>query len=478
MDSETKSSSRGKGRGRGRGRKKAAENENKPPETPAIQEERNEPEAVTLDMDADITQLEAPTFSTINKGPPEPMLRLNWDHKTHLIGEKVINPMIHCCDKCKAPILIYGRMIPCKHVFCASCAEQESKVCPRCQEKVVRIDKTGLGTVFMCTFGGSRYGNTGCRRTYLSQRDLQAHINHRHVTGTSQSKENISTNQVIPSVKTSLSSSNRLKTVAQHHAVANDPRVQNNSTSDYFHKIHSSSGHSTMSSQHQTSRQQQSQHQHSSLSSHSQDSLHQAHQHILHSQSNQLPSSQMRLPVSGSQQLMQSDFGSPLLVPNYPPPSTLAGAVGSASGMRSNLITVQLNDSNVDAVNNSIGMSLAAGFTHQSFSPQFTQTSSSIPFPVPPPGQLPNMGQLSQSHPPYFTNSPVNYTSAPQGHLNTFSPGQQTQTIMNQTIMSSRAPPMVPPPRRSQFPNEPVMQPFPVPPSHRWHQPPNQTNFY
>lgn len=62
-------------------------------------------------MDADITQLEAPTFSTINKGPPEPMLRLNWDHKTHLIGEKVINPMIHCCDKCHAPILIYGRMV-------------------------------------------------------------------------------------------------------------------------------------------------------------------------------------------------------------------------------------------------------------------------------------------------------------------------------------------------------------------------------
>lgn len=33
----------------------------------------------------------------------------------------------------------------------------------------------------MCTYGGSRYGNTGCRRTYLSQRDLQAHINHRHI---------------------------------------------------------------------------------------------------------------------------------------------------------------------------------------------------------------------------------------------------------------------------------------------------------
>lgn len=53
-------------------------------------------------------------------------------------------------------------------------------------EKVTRVEQTGLGTVFMCTHGGSRYGSNGCRRTYLSQRDLQAHINHRHVTSSTQ----------------------------------------------------------------------------------------------------------------------------------------------------------------------------------------------------------------------------------------------------------------------------------------------------
>ncbi|XP_016844964.1 E3 ubiquitin-protein ligase Hakai [Nasonia vitripennis] len=135
-----------------------------------------------FDLEADISQLEAPTFTTINRGPPEPMLRLRWDHRVNLIGEKVLNPMIHCCDKCLKPILIYGRMIPCKHVFCLSCAKREDKVCPRCMEKVSRVEQTGLGTVFMCTHGGTRYGNAGCRRTYLSQRDLQAHINHRHVS--------------------------------------------------------------------------------------------------------------------------------------------------------------------------------------------------------------------------------------------------------------------------------------------------------
>lgn len=66
---------------------------------------------LTVDLEADISQLEAPTFTTINRGPPEPMLRLNWTHKVNLIGEKVLNPMIHCCDKCLKPILIYGRMV-------------------------------------------------------------------------------------------------------------------------------------------------------------------------------------------------------------------------------------------------------------------------------------------------------------------------------------------------------------------------------
>merc|ERR1712098_208435 len=94
----------------------------------------------------------------------------------------VLNPMIHSCDKCLKPILIYGRMIPCKHVFCLGCAQQfgEERKCPRCGDKVVRVEQAGLGNIFLCTIGGSRYGNNGCRRTYLSSRDLSAHINHRH----------------------------------------------------------------------------------------------------------------------------------------------------------------------------------------------------------------------------------------------------------------------------------------------------------
>jgi E3 ubiquitin-protein ligase Hakai len=94
----------------------------------------------------------------VQRNVPQVMLRLNWDHKVNFIGEKILNPMIYCCDQCEKPILVYGRMIPCRHVFCLACARTEavSKQCPRCKDKVNRVEETRLGTVFMCTHGGTR----------------------------------------------------------------------------------------------------------------------------------------------------------------------------------------------------------------------------------------------------------------------------------------------------------------------------------
>ncbi|CAG2110707.1 unnamed protein product, partial [Medioppia subpectinata] len=119
----------------------------------------------------------APSMTPFVSPSAKPLHRneaLNWKYRVNLIGEKVVNPRIHCCDKCLLPILVYGRMIPCKHVFCLSCAKQYESLCPRCGDKVLRVEKSGLGTVFMCQ-------TDSCKRTYLSQRDLQAHIQHRHM---------------------------------------------------------------------------------------------------------------------------------------------------------------------------------------------------------------------------------------------------------------------------------------------------------
>ncbi|XP_047658608.1 E3 ubiquitin-protein ligase Hakai isoform X1 [Tachysurus fulvidraco] len=106
-----------------------------------------------------------------------------WDYKLNLVGEKDDTP-VHFCDKCGLPIKIYGRMIPCKHVFCYDCAvlyeKKSDKTCPglslySCTDPVQRIEQCQRGSLYMCSIV------QGCKRTYLSQRDLQAHINHRHM---------------------------------------------------------------------------------------------------------------------------------------------------------------------------------------------------------------------------------------------------------------------------------------------------------
>ena len=44
---------------------------------------------VQYDMDTDISKLEAPTFTTLDRGPSQTMINLKWDHKLNLIGKKV-----------------------------------------------------------------------------------------------------------------------------------------------------------------------------------------------------------------------------------------------------------------------------------------------------------------------------------------------------------------------------------------------------
>ncbi|TRY56149.1 hypothetical protein DNTS_015268 [Danionella cerebrum] len=101
-----------------------------------------------------------------------------WDYKLNLIGVKDAAP-VHFCDKCELPIKIYGRIIPCKHAFCYDCAQhyekKNDKMCPGCTDPVQRIEQCHRGSLYMCSIVN------GCKRTYLSQRDLQAHINHRHL---------------------------------------------------------------------------------------------------------------------------------------------------------------------------------------------------------------------------------------------------------------------------------------------------------
>lgn len=124
--------------------------------------------------------------------------KLNWNFKVDLIGSKIIEQNIFCCELCTSPIFIYGRMMPCKHVFCIKCARENSDKCVKtnCHEPVERIEEAMHGHIFICTYGKSLLNSSivedqihfpskiTCGRSYMSVRDLHAHIQHRHLNST------------------------------------------------------------------------------------------------------------------------------------------------------------------------------------------------------------------------------------------------------------------------------------------------------
>ncbi|RUS87995.1 hypothetical protein EGW08_004273 [Elysia chlorotica] len=141
-----------------------------------------------LDDFAEEEVVENPTLrAAYNAEPLHQNEPLHWDYEVNLIGEKIYDKTIHLCEVCELPILVYGRMLPCKHIFCFDCARKCDKVCIRCKYKVQKVEKSALGTVYVCTHGAPKHSTKGCRRTYLSQRDLHSHHAHRHLPKASSS---------------------------------------------------------------------------------------------------------------------------------------------------------------------------------------------------------------------------------------------------------------------------------------------------
>jgi E3 ubiquitin-protein ligase Hakai len=62
-------------------------------------------------MEKNILEMEAPTFTTLSRVGSAALQECSWDVKADIIGDKVLCPMIHCCELCDKPILIYGRMV-------------------------------------------------------------------------------------------------------------------------------------------------------------------------------------------------------------------------------------------------------------------------------------------------------------------------------------------------------------------------------
>lgn len=151
---------------------------------PKVQQPEPKKEDTTTVTASDKATPATPTVSSSKKVPINVVLRsgedLQWDQKIHLVGRCVKDPAMHICESCSLPVLIYGRMKHCRHAFCRDCAKKATGTCPKCKESGQIFEEAAMGGVYICTHGGGRYDNKGCGRSYLSQRDLDAHILYRH----------------------------------------------------------------------------------------------------------------------------------------------------------------------------------------------------------------------------------------------------------------------------------------------------------
>lgn len=126
---------------------------------------------------------------------------MNWNLNNSSSYQIMKDQTMDFCMICNLPILIYGRLIPCKHVMCLQCANSiDIKVCLKeyCNERIDRIEKASRGGIFVCLYdldNKNSFQNAElirqspdisqkklCGRSYMSQRDLNSHIQHRHDT--------------------------------------------------------------------------------------------------------------------------------------------------------------------------------------------------------------------------------------------------------------------------------------------------------
>uniref|UniRef100_A0A5K3F613 RING-type domain-containing protein n=1 Tax=Mesocestoides corti TaxID=53468 RepID=A0A5K3F613_MESCO len=66
-----------------------------------------------------------------DKDPRDRSKRHRWENNVWIVGEKPKDLTFHICDICDKPIIVYGRLKPCNHVFCFTCASTLPGTCHR-----------------------------------------------------------------------------------------------------------------------------------------------------------------------------------------------------------------------------------------------------------------------------------------------------------------------------------------------------------
>ncbi|KAJ7525460.1 hypothetical protein O6H91_17G052300 [Diphasiastrum complanatum] len=88
-------------------------------------------------------------------------------------SQRKLGHKVHFCVRCNFPIAIYGRLDPCEHVFCLTCAKKDP-ICFLCEEKIACIQKLEvLEGIYIC-------GAPGCLRSFLRRLEFETHVKDIH----------------------------------------------------------------------------------------------------------------------------------------------------------------------------------------------------------------------------------------------------------------------------------------------------------
>ncbi|KAL5224526.1 hypothetical protein ABZP36_011165 [Zizania latifolia] len=91
---------------------------------------------------------------------------------TRTIGRRSRRPhgeRVHICCRCEFPIALYGRLIPCEHAFCLTCARSDSS-CYLCDERIQKIQTVKMMEgIFICAA-------PMCLKSFLKKAEFESHV--------------------------------------------------------------------------------------------------------------------------------------------------------------------------------------------------------------------------------------------------------------------------------------------------------------
>ncbi|KAL5231474.1 hypothetical protein ABZP36_030250 [Zizania latifolia] len=91
---------------------------------------------------------------------------------TRTIGRRSRRPLgerVHICCRCEFPVALYGRLIPCEHAFCLTCARSDSS-CYLCDERIQKIQSVKMMEgIFICAA-------PMCLKSFLKKAEFESHV--------------------------------------------------------------------------------------------------------------------------------------------------------------------------------------------------------------------------------------------------------------------------------------------------------------